>query len=103
MRTKRLNEEIIPKVLSKTKKVPFRYQEFWERGMTVGKLKELINDLPDNMPAIGIGTDHTYELISIKISTALFDSKEQVINEDHGENLTPEAKYGKRKEVLIIQ
>lgn len=102
MPLKKLNEEVLPSVIKKTKKVPVQFKNFWEKGLTAGKLKKMIADIPDNTILLKEGMDHTYDLVSVKFITALFDSQEEIINEDFGEEVTPQSKYGKRKEVILI-
>lgn len=102
MAVKRINDEILPMVLKKTKRVPAVPRNFWETGLTVGKLKKLIEDVPDNVPIVQQGMDHTYEPVVIKFMTALFDCEDRTINEDFGEDITPQSKFGKRKEVIVI-
>ncbi len=101
---KKINEEILPTVRKKTKKVLGQetYKNFWESGLTIGKLKKSIADIPDNTPIVKEAPDHTYDSVNIKFMTALFDKSSNCINEDFGEDITPESIFGKRKEVILI-
>lgn len=97
MSVKKINEEIIPRVISTAKKVPSKPKPL---GLTLADFKKMIKDLPDDTILVCPGMDHSFTVPEVKKSTALFTSKE--ITEDYGEELTPESVYGKRKQVLII-
>lgn len=99
---KRLNEDVLPQVNKKIKKVPVVPKKLWELGLTKKRLLKLLENVPDDTPIITPGFDHSYDHLSAKISTALFDNNKEIINEDFGEDATPESKYGKRKEVIIL-
>lgn len=99
---KKINEENLVMVNKKLKKLPLVPKKLWELGLTKGKLMEALADLSDDTPIILPDMDHTYSSVSIRLSTALFDSKNEIINEDFGEDLTPESKYGVRKEVIVL-
>ena len=101
---KKINEELLPTVIKKTKKFQWQgsYKNFWESGLTVGKLRKLIKNVPDDVLVVQQSIDHTYDTVNLKFITALFDSNENTINEDYGEDITPQPKFGKRKEVILI-
>lgn len=101
---KKINEELLPIVKKKTKRVwgQGSYKNFWETGLTAGKLKKLLKDVPDDIPIVQQSVDHTYDSVNIKFMTALFDCEENTINEDYGEDITPQSKFGRRKEVILI-
>lgn len=69
--------------------------------MTVGELRRLIGKMPDNVPILKAGMDHSYRIVNAWDSTALRDKRGEW-TEDHGEKLTPEKEYGKRLRALII-
>lgn len=69
---------------------------------TVGQLRAIIRDLPDNTPVLCAFADHRYRQVEINPGTALY-GKDYGWVEDHGEELTPEESEGKRVEVLIIR
>lgn len=100
---KKINEENLVLVNKKVKKCPAKPKKLWDLGLTKARLIKLINEFPDDIPIIAPGMDHTYEHLSIQASTALFDCKNNIINEDFGEGLTPEDKYGVRKNVIILK
>ncbi len=59
--------------------------------MTVGKLKKLIQDMPDDLPILAPGSDHSYMPISFFDDTARYDKDENYYCEDHGdEQASPE-------------
>lgn len=74
--------------------------------LTVGKLKKLISELEDSTPIIYPGTDHNYYPAKAFVTTALFNgflNGRHLINEDYGEDVTPEKEYGKRKIALVLE
>lgn len=101
MSVKKMNEENLIIVKKKIKKVPMKKKPLWELALTKGKLLELIRDLPDNTPIVTPSFDHCYDVIfGAGLNTALFNING--ITEDYGEELTPQDKYGIRKQVIII-
>lgn len=48
------------------------------------------------------GDDHSYRHCRAVVCTCLYDKSNGRINEDHGEDVTPEANYGKRLPAIII-
>lgn len=69
--------------------------------MNAGQLKELLKDIPDNARILIPSSDHSYLEVDVEYATALYDSKTRQWTEDHGEDTTPEADYGKRLWSLI--
>jgi hypothetical protein len=69
--------------------------------MTVGDLKKLIQDVPDNVPILVPGEDHSLREVDPQVGTALKESRYSW-TEDFGEEYTPEATCGKRTVALII-
>jgi len=68
--------------------------------MNVKRLKQLIANLPDEMPVLVTIPDHSYRECTGAVTTALRDK--HVWSEDHGEENTPESEYGKRTRVLVM-
>jgi hypothetical protein len=68
--------------------------------MTVGELKELIANLPDNTSVIIPTYDHAYRSCNADVSTALFEDGEWC--QDFGEEYTPDSEYGQRLQVVIM-
>lgn len=73
------------------------------KPITVGKLKSIINGLPDNTPLVTPSPDHSYRFCDIIKDTVLYNSNTKQLTEDHGESVTPEAEYGKRIDAIIIE
>ncbi len=69
---------------------------------TLGALREATKHLPDTAIVLVPSRDHEYRPVAAEVATALFDQDSFTFTEDHGEDLTPEAEYGKRIEVVII-
>jgi len=71
--------------------------------MNVGRLKEIISELPDRTPVIVPGPEHSYRhRINVIIGAALYDGRKNEWKEDWGESETPEKGYGKRTQVVVI-
>lgn len=68
---------------------------------TVGKLKQLLEQLPDDAIILQAGYDHSLEPVQFSIGTALQESRNQYC-EDFGESLTPESEYGTRVVALLV-
>ncbi len=66
---------------------------------TVGELKKLIENIPDNTVILSPADDHNFDRVGLSIGTALYGS--HIWTEDHGE-ATPEKEFGKRYDVLIV-
>ena len=73
--------------------------------LTVGKLKQMIANLSDDVIVLTPSTDHSYDQASLLLTTALLENKNNHFNyiEDYGENYTPEKAYGKRVQALVIK
>jgi hypothetical protein len=69
---------------------------------TVGDLKKLLADVPDNTPVIGHMSDHTYFPAQLVFATALYEGHGSWC-QDYGQKCTPEPAYGKRMSVLIVE
>lgn len=69
--------------------------------MTVRELRKLLETAPDDAPVLAPGPDHSYRAVEVHLGTALLEAREQW-TEDHGEETTPEAEYGKRIPAVII-
>ena len=69
------------------------------REFTVGKLRKLIENVPDDTIVLTHGYDHSYDSVDIRLSTSLFDG---VYEEDFGEQFTPETEDKKRVQILLI-
>lgn len=98
MSVKKINEENIINIRKKIKRIPVKLISQY-KYFTKKYLLEKLQDIPDDTPILIPSCDHTYIPARINIGTALFSQTE--ILEDYGE-LTPEARYGKRKKVIII-
>jgi hypothetical protein len=73
--------------------------------MTVKELKALITDLPDDTPVLVAGSDHEYGDDTIRVGTVMktvYGPSRTCWAEDYGEDLTPEAQWGKRTQALLI-
>lgn len=71
------------------------------RFLTVRELKEIINELEDNVVVLISDHDHGYRTANVEASTALEEEKNRY-TEDHGEQYTPEADFGKRVPAVLI-
>ena len=69
--------------------------------MNVGKLKKLLENVPDNTVVLIPGIDHDYYEASGEFTTALKNNR--TWNEDWGDNNTPEIEYGKRLPAFVIR
>lgn len=70
--------------------------------LTAGELMELLKDCNPKMPVLVPMGDHQYRRVNGLIGTALHDRESGDWTEDHGEQVTPEADYGKRVPVVLI-
>lgn len=69
--------------------------------MKVKEFKELLAGMPDDYHIVIPTQDHEYRHVNeIYKTTALFDGR--VINEDCGEEHTPQSEYGSRETVIVI-
>lgn len=70
-------------------------------------LKEKLNELPDNaivlLPAHDCSVIGSYRNVTeVSLVTALLDVEHGGWLEDYGEDATPEAQFGRRKKVVVI-
>jgi len=70
--------------------------------LTVAHLRKLIEHLPDDTRVLRPASDHSYKPAEGMVGTALLESEGNHWTEDYGEEMTPEADYGKRHKVLIV-
>ena len=69
--------------------------------MNVKELKAIIENLPDEILVLTLGSDHSYRKVSAESTTALQEGR-NAWTEDYGEEITPEKEYGKRLQVVVI-
>ena len=69
--------------------------------MNVGKLKQLIENVPDNVSVLIPGNNHDYYSAYGELTTALKSDREWT--EDYGEEKTPESEWGTCTLVLVIR
>lgn len=70
---------------------------------TVGELKNLLEDVDDDVAIVVPSQDHGYTPARAYVSTGLFDRKYRSWTEDHGENATPESEFGERRYILLVE
>ena len=70
--------------------------------MNVKQLKALLKKVPDDVLVLVPGEDHSYRKADANVTTALLEEG-GTWTEDYGEDTTPEAEYGKRKKVLVVE
>lgn len=70
--------------------------------VTVGDLRRLLENVPDDVPVLTPGPDHSYFGASARLSSALLEEG-GTWTEDYGEETTPEKVYGKRLQAIIIR
>ena len=79
--------------------------------MIVSELKALLENCPDGSPIVIAGEDHSYVEVEVVLTTALLEEGtfegmrkgyRVHITEDHGEQMTPEAEYGERFNVVLV-
>jgi len=70
-------------------------------SMKIKQLKKLIDGLSDDTEILTSGRDHSYREPHIEVISAL-EERGGTWTEDYGEEVTPEAEYGKRKIVLFV-
>lgn len=71
------------------------------RPLTVKKLREILNEVPEDAVVLIPNGDHSYRDAYAESTTALKESPYNY-TEDHGEKYTPESEYGTRVSVIII-
>lgn len=69
--------------------------------MKVKDLKAMLENAPDDAVIVVSGHDHGYTECSCLLTTALKEDRFSW-TEDFGEEKTPEATYGKRVPVLLV-
>lgn len=68
--------------------------------MTLGQFLKRYQNHDPNTVLVTPGSDHSYEEACISATTALWDHG--AWTEDYGEDQTPEAEYGERRNVIVI-
>lgn len=73
------------------------------RQMTVKLLRDIISESPEDAVVLISDHHHGYRFGHVEVSTALEENTNygQYL-EDHGEQYTPEAEFGKRVSAVII-
>lgn len=71
--------------------------------MKAKDLKKLLENVDDQAVVVRSVGDHSYCECDLQPATGLYDGYSDQWSEDHGESVTPEADYGKRMAVLIVQ
>lgn len=71
------------------------------RVLTVKKLREILSEMEDNAVVLIPSDDHGYRDAYAIAGSAL--KNQYGYDEDHGEQFTPEAEYGKRIPAVIIE
>jgi hypothetical protein len=70
--------------------------------MKLSKFRELTENLSGNTEILTPSRDHSYREVCFDITTVLYRKELHIWSEDYGEEDTPEKKYGKRMEVIVI-
>jgi len=73
--------------------------------MTIGQFRLLTKDADDDTPLLIPGSDHSYRDAEATKTTALrekYGYNSYGWTEDYGEDMTPEAEYGKRTDVIVL-
>lgn len=70
--------------------------------MNVGELKKTLENVPDDVPVLTSGRDHSYREVSALVGSALLEDG-GTWTEDYGEEMTPEADFGRRLQAVIIR
>ncbi len=71
--------------------------------MTVHELLKKLEGVDPAAMVLVPAPDHSYRNCEIRIETALFDKASRTWSEDSGEELTPEAEFGKRYPVVVMR
>jgi len=71
------------------------------RTLTVKALRALLADAPDDAIVMVPAHDHAYRLADAEVTTALQENRYSW-TEDHGEEMTPEAEYGRRIPIVLV-
>lgn len=72
------------------------------RPMTIGQLRAVLAELPDDAPVLVPGHDHSYQPGHAEPATARFLHRAGW-TEDHGEDATPTIEYGPARPVLVVR
>jgi hypothetical protein len=70
--------------------------------MRKSDILKLLADAPDDAILLVGGDDHSLRECRLVVGTALQEARNQW-TEDHGEDVTPEAEYGKRINAIIVE
>lgn len=68
--------------------------------ITKRQLLDILEGAPDDAVLVVPGGDHSYREAGIELTTGLRDRRGWT--EDHGEEVTPEAEYGKRLPIILV-
>lgn len=71
--------------------------------ITKRELLKILSKVPDDAVVVVPSEDHSYRLAEVSRDTALYDRKSRTFSEDFGEDVTPEADYGTRVPVLVVE
>ena len=69
--------------------------------ITKSRLLDILRDAPDGAVLVVPGHDHSYQEAGVEVTTGL--RGRHGWSEGHGEDLTPEAEYGKRLPVILVR
>lgn len=72
-------------------------------SLTKQTLIKALQDLPEDTEILIVGMDHSLFRPTCFVTTALQDKRSGEFIEDFGEESTPEAKWGKRRKVVVIK
>lgn len=73
------------------------------RQLTVKKLRSILSEAQEDAVVLISNNDHGYRYVYAEIGTALAENLNYgEFTEDHGEQYTPEAEFGKRVPAVII-
>ena len=71
------------------------------KALKVKALRALLADAPDDAVVMVPAHDHAYRLADVEVTTALQENRYSW-TEDHGEEMTPEAEYGRRIPIILV-
>ena len=71
--------------------------------MKSGEFQNLVRNHDEEYPILVKSSDHEYHEVKIKRTTGLYDETLGVWTEDFGEDYTPAAIYGERKNIFLIE
>lgn len=72
------------------------------RNATVGQLKKLLQDVPDDTLVVVPASDHSYREVSASVTTAILDARYDHLSEDFGGGYEPEHDDWKRINVVLV-